>query len=116
MESIVPGIADIFIATAGNQTVSYDLSGQPHDIIQRIDRQYSVGDVGIFARPDLQDGDISLITRSGKNGYSCYIKGNEFFSFPPNALSGYTDCKFPFRGVKTFCGFEKPLSVLFLAG
>lgn len=105
-ESAVPGISDVFSSSIGNQTITYDLSGEADNIIQRIDRQYGVGDgYNIFRGIEFQPNDVSLITRGGKNGYSCYIKGNDYIFIPPNALLGYTDCELPACSIEKFRDF-----------
>lgn len=93
MESTVPGIADTSIATAGTQSISYDLSGGLGDIIQRLDRQYQISELWVFGRPLLEGNNVSIVTRGGKDGYSCYVKGNEFVFLPGEFTSGYTDRK-----------------------
>lgn len=91
MESIIPGIPDTSIATAGTQSISYNLSGALGDIAQRLDRQYQLGELLTFGRPLLEGNNVSLVTRGGKTGYSCYVKGNEFLFLPASATYGYTD-------------------------
>ena len=89
-ESETPGIADTAIATAGQQTVSYDF----HDvanIVQRIDRYNAVGDYWTFYRPDLDPIDATIVVRGGSDGYACYTKGNTHLFSPPNASAGYLD-------------------------
>lgn len=93
MESYVPSVADTEIASGGTQSISYDLSGDIGDIVQRVDRQYQIGEFFTFARPLLEDNDVSIVTRGGKDGYSCYVKGNELILLDPNLTSGYTDRK-----------------------
>lgn len=94
MESTVPGIADISIATAGTQSISYDLSGHVGDIVQRLDRQYQISELWVFGRPELEGNNVSIVTRGGEDGYSCYIKGNEFAFLPGEVTAGYTDRKY----------------------
>lgn len=93
MESNVPYIADTQVAIDGTQSISYDLSGDIGDIVQRVDRQYQIGELFQFARPLLAGNDVSIVTRGGKDGYSCYVKGNEFVFLAPDLTSGYTDRK-----------------------
>lgn len=93
VESNVPNIADTAIAIGGTQSISYDLSGDIGDIVQRVDRQYQIGDFWQFARPLLAGNDVSIVTRGGKDGYSCYVKGNEIILLAPDLTSGYTDRK-----------------------
>lgn len=66
-ESWTPGIADTAISTAGQQTVSYDLS-DASVIKQRIDRTNKLGDYWTFYRPQLDGDDASMVVRSGTDG------------------------------------------------
>lgn len=91
LESTVPGIADTSIATAGTQSISYDLSGGLGDIAQRLDRQYQISELWVFGRPLLEGNNVSIVTRGGSDGYSCYLKGNEFVFLPGEYTLGYTD-------------------------
>lgn len=93
-ESVTPGFADNTIATAGFQTISYNLSGGLEDIVQRIDRQYMISEYWYFGRPNLEPMNASIVTRGGSNGYSCYIRGNEGLYTPPLLPGGYTDRKY----------------------
>lgn len=90
-ESITPGFADNTIATAGSQTISYDLSGSLSDISQRIDRAYMISEYWYFGRAQLQPMNVSLVVRGGPQGYGCYVKGNEGIYQDPAQLGGYTD-------------------------
>lgn len=101
-ESSQPGLADTSIASAGTQSISYDLSGRGVDIVQRIDRQYQIGERWLFGRARLEGNDVSLVTRGGKDGYSCYVKGNEFLFIPPESIAGYTDRKCCFEPMHTY--------------
>lgn len=97
VESKVPGVADASVSAVGTQSISYDLSGHLGDIVQRIDRQYRIGDGWIFARPLLEGSNVSIVTRGGEDGYSCYIKGNEVIFIPADLTAGYTDRKYCFQ-------------------
>jgi hypothetical protein len=90
-ESITPGFADNTIATAGTQTMSYDLSGDLSSIVQRIDRAYMIGEYWYFGRSQLEPMNVSLVSHSGPQGYGCYVKGNEGIYQDPAQLGGYTD-------------------------
>lgn len=90
-ESFTPGFPDNTIATAGTQTISYNLSGTFDEIVQRIDRAYAISEYWYFGRPQLEPMNVSLVTRSGEQGYSCYVHGNEGLYSPPNYPDGYTD-------------------------
>lgn len=90
-ESITPGFADNTIATAGTQTISYDLSGNLSSIVQRIDREYMISEYWYFGRAQLQPMNVSLVVRSGSDGYACYVQGNEGIYQDPAQLGGYTD-------------------------
>ena len=92
MESFTPGVANTATATAGNATISYDLSGDLMDIRRRDDRQYYLGDFWIWVEPTLPPWDVSLVTR---NNYSCYVRGNEMVMLPNELVGGYQDSKVP---------------------
>ena len=90
-QSVTPGYADNTIATAGSQTISYNLSGNAFDISQRIDRAYMISEYWYFGRPQLQPMNVSIVVRGGPQGYGCYVKGNEGIFQDPVQLGGYTD-------------------------
>ncbi len=90
MESVTPGYADNTIATAGNSTISYDLSGDLMEIKRRDDRQYYLSEYWYFGKASLPPLDISLVTR---NNFSCYVRGNEGVFQPNEQLGGYQDRK-----------------------
>ncbi|KAL7916698.1 hypothetical protein GGI35DRAFT_485828 [Trichoderma velutinum] len=90
-ESEFPGSPDTGVIIQGAQTLSYDLSGNTSDVIQRIDKQYTISDFFNFARPSLDPFDVSLVVRGGASGYACYVKGNEHVFNPPDSAFGYTD-------------------------
>jgi hypothetical protein len=94
MESVTPGYADNTIATAGNSTISYDLSGDLMDIKRRDDRQYYLSEYWYFGKAALPPLDVALVTR---NNFSCYVKGNEGVYQPNEQLGGYQDCKAPLK-------------------
>ena len=79
------------MATAGSQTISYNLSGNAFDISQRIDRAYMISEFYYFSRPQLQPMNVSIVVRGGPQGYGCYVKGNEGIYQDPAQLGGYTD-------------------------
>lgn len=90
-ESKTPGLADVAIATAGSETISYDLSNASSPVIQRIDRIYNIGNLFNFARPGLEPTNMSLVVRGGGDGYACYVKGNEHILNSFDSTFGYTD-------------------------
>ena len=92
MESFTPQFPDQTIATVGTQTISYDLSGGADSIIQRIDKDYALGEFWYFGRPQLNAVNVSIVTRNNpNNGYSCYVSGSENIYLPPEATLGYAD-------------------------
>ena len=93
MEGITPGFADNTIATTGTTRISYDLSGNVSDVKRRDDRFYQVSEYWYFGRPLLDPINASLVTRSGPQGYACYIRGNEGVYNPTDQVWGYTDRK-----------------------
>ena len=74
-------------------TISYDLSGNVGDIVQRIDKSYSLSEFWYFGRPQLDPVNASIVTRSGSDGFSCYVQGNEGIYTPPQYPTGYVDGK-----------------------
>ncbi|KAL7940973.1 hypothetical protein V8C42DRAFT_349098 [Trichoderma barbatum] len=90
-ESEAPGSPDTGVIVQGTQTLSYDLSSSTSDVIQRIDKLYTISDFFNFARPLLGPFNVSLVVRGGVNGYACYVKGNEHDFNPPDNAFGYTD-------------------------
>ncbi len=92
MQSVTPGYANTAVATAGNATISYDLSGDLMDIRRRDDRQYYLSEFWIVAQPTLPPRDVSLVTR---NNFSCYVRGNELVPLPNSQLGGYQDSMVP---------------------
>jgi len=93
-ESNTPGVADTGISTAGEQTISYDLS-DPSIVVQRIDRKDVLGDYWTFQRTLLEMPESSLVVRSGLDGYACFTAGNMFLFAPSIVPFGYTDRKRP---------------------
>jgi hypothetical protein len=92
MQSVTPGTADNTIATAGNVTISYDLTGDLADIKRRDDRQYFLGEYWYFRKALLPPVDVSLVTR---NNFSCYVRGSEVLFQPGDRLGGYQDREVP---------------------
>ena len=90
-ESFIPGFPDTAIATAGTETISYDFSGNLSGVVQRIDRDYTIGEFWTFGRPQLEPINVSIIVRGGADGYACFIKGNEYVFTGLDTLGGYTD-------------------------
>ena len=91
MESFTPGFADRSIATTGAQTIHYTFSGPVNQTMQRIDRHYEIDEYWDFGRPLDNPMNVSLITRIGLDGFSCYVRGNENLYLPEDATWGYTD-------------------------
>lgn len=79
------------VATAGYETVSYDLSNALAPVAQRIDRVYNIGNFFNFARPGLEPTNMSLVVHGGEDGYACYNQGNEHIFSDANTVFGYTD-------------------------
>lgn len=88
---MTPNFPDNYIATAGSLVMSYDLSGGPDDIVQRLDKNYAISEYWYFGRPQLDPVNASIVTRSGVQGYSCYVVGNEAVYTPTQVPFGYTD-------------------------
>ena len=89
-QSEMPGVVDTPILTAGQQTISYDLSN-PASVLQRNDWYAKVGDYWDFFRSDLDPVDATVVTKSGPQGYACYTKGNTVLFAPVDAPQGYVD-------------------------
>jgi hypothetical protein len=90
-ESQGPGHPDTSVASSGSETIFYDFSQDSSDIVQRIDKTYTLGNFWNFARPNLEPVDVSLVVHGGSAGYACYVKGNEHIFNDPSSAFGYTD-------------------------
>ena len=114
-ESVVPGFADNAIATTGKETLTYDLTAS--DIVQRVDREYSLDWIWQFARPLLEPTDASIVVHGGSKGYACYNKGNELIYLPATLPYGYTDGLIPGSEIQADCMLKivQPLTREFLS-
>ncbi|CAM1504906.1 Fc.00g024970.m01.CDS01 [Cosmosporella sp. VM-42] len=81
--------ADVAVAITGSQNISFSYSSP--EVVQRIDRHFVPSDYWVWGSPRLDPFDFSLVVRGGKDGFGCYIRGNNQIWLPPDLASGYTD-------------------------
>ncbi|EXA31335.1 hypothetical protein FOVG_17385 [Fusarium oxysporum f. sp. pisi HDV247] len=89
MQSYNMDKADTAVAISGSQNVSFSYSsGQ---LTQRIDRTFKPSEYWYWASARLDEFDYSLVVRGGKDGFACYVRGNNQIWLPANLTSGYVD-------------------------
>ncbi|KNB01488.1 hypothetical protein FOXG_04717 [Fusarium oxysporum f. sp. lycopersici 4287] len=80
--------ADTAVEISGSQNVSFSYSsGQ---LTQRIDRTFKPK-YWYWASARLDELDYSLVVCGGKDGFACYVRGNNQIWLPANLTSGYVD-------------------------
>ncbi|KAF4467560.1 hypothetical protein FALBO_5568 [Fusarium albosuccineum] len=89
MQSYNMDRADTTIAVSGSQNISFSFDS--NQLTQRIDRIYKASDYWSWGSPRLDDFDNSLVVRGGKDGFACYVRGNNQIWLPADLASGYTD-------------------------
>ncbi|KAH7204798.1 hypothetical protein DER44DRAFT_811991 [Fusarium oxysporum] len=89
MQSYNMDKADTGVAISGSQNASFSYSsGQ---LTQRIDRTFKPSEYWYWASARLDEFDYSLVVRGGKDGFACYVRGNNQIWLPANLTSGYVD-------------------------
>ncbi|KAF4973911.1 hypothetical protein FZEAL_9137 [Fusarium zealandicum] len=81
--------ADTAVAISGSQNVSFSFDSE--QLTQRIDRIFKASDYWSWASPSLDPFDFSLVVRGSKDGFACYVRGNNQIWLPVDLASGYTD-------------------------
>ncbi|RKK46140.1 hypothetical protein BFJ66_g8691 [Fusarium oxysporum f. sp. cepae] len=81
--------ADTFVSIPGSQNISFRLD--QGFLEQRIDRRATPSSYWSWGNNDLTPLEFSLVMNEGKNGFACYVQGNNQIFLPPGLTSGYTD-------------------------
>lgn len=55
---------------------------------------YTALEYWYWASARLDEFDYSLVVRGGKDGFACYVRGNNQIWLPANLTSGYVDGEF----------------------
>ncbi|KAH7165082.1 hypothetical protein DER46DRAFT_685163 [Fusarium sp. MPI-SDFR-AT-0072] len=87
MQSYNRDKADTAVAISGSQNISFSYSsGQ---LTQRIDRTVKPSEYWYWASARLDEFDYPLVVRGGKDGFACYVRGNNQIWLPVNLTSEY---------------------------
>ncbi|KAM0545993.1 hypothetical protein ACHAPJ_011105 [Fusarium lateritium] len=89
MQSYTMNKADTAVAISGSQNVSFSYDSD--QLTQRIDRIFKPGEYWCWGSSRLDDFDYSLVVSGGKDGFACYVRGNNQIWLPANVTSGYID-------------------------
>ncbi|KAI8660348.1 hypothetical protein NCS57_01011700 [Fusarium keratoplasticum] len=89
MQSYNMDRADTAMAISGAQNVSFSFDS--NELTQRIDRILKPSEYWSWGSPRLDEFNHSLVVRGGKNGFACYVRGNNQIWLPAGLTSGYTD-------------------------
>ncbi|EEU42952.1 uncharacterized protein NECHADRAFT_95379 [Fusarium vanettenii 77-13-4] len=89
MQSYNMDRADTAMAISGAQNVSFSFDS--NELTQRIDRILKPSEYWSWGSPRLDEFNHSLVVRGGKNGFACYVRGNNQIWLPADLTSGYTD-------------------------
>ncbi|KAK9444714.1 hypothetical protein VB005_01778 [Metarhizium brunneum] len=82
--------ADRHIVASGSQNLSFSFTNGT--FYHRIDRDFHLSDYFYFGDPILQPRSFSLVMKNGnKDGYACYVKGNNNVFNIPAQVAGYAD-------------------------
>ncbi|KAM0430061.1 hypothetical protein ACHAPT_006067 [Fusarium lateritium] len=81
--------ADTSVATSGSQNVSFRLD--QGFLEQRIDRRLVPSSYWSWGSLELKPLEFSLVVNEGKDGFACYVKGNNQIYLPQELAPGYTD-------------------------
>ncbi|KAH7384600.1 hypothetical protein BKA66DRAFT_462501 [Pyrenochaeta sp. MPI-SDFR-AT-0127] len=88
MESYAMG-QDVAVASIGRQNVSFRY--EDGDIRQRIDLHHELGAYWLFARPNLEPVDYSLVLEGGNEGFAAIVEGSYSIWLPETPPQGYLD-------------------------
>ncbi|KAL7952088.1 metallo-beta-lactamase superfamily protein [Trichoderma barbatum] len=81
---------DRYIVNLGSQNLSFSFSDNKFQ--HRIDRVFQHSDYFFFANPTIPPGHFSLVMQNGtKDGYACYVEGNNLAFIAPDQVAGYAD-------------------------
>ncbi|KAM6519328.1 hypothetical protein FALCPG4_012971 [Fusarium falciforme] len=89
MQSYNMDRADTAMAISGAQNVSFSFDS--NELTQRIDRILKPSEYWSWGSPRLDEFNHSLVVRGGKNGFACYVRGNNQIWLPADLTSGYAD-------------------------
>ncbi|KAJ4204257.1 hypothetical protein NW767_004449 [Fusarium falciforme] len=89
MQSYNMDRADTAMAISGAQNVSFSFDS--NELTQRIDRILKPSEYWSWGSPRLDEFNHSLVVLGGKNGFACYVRGNNQIWLPADVTSGYTD-------------------------
>ncbi|KAJ4051413.1 hypothetical protein NW758_003755 [Fusarium oxysporum] len=89
MQSYDMSRADTFVSISGSQNISFRLD--QGFLEQRIDRRATPSSYWSWGNNDLTPLEFSLVVNEGKDGFACYVQGNDQIFLPPGLTSGYTD-------------------------
>ncbi|KAM6509851.1 hypothetical protein FALCPG4_017491 [Fusarium falciforme] len=81
--------ADTYVATSGSQNISFRVD--QGFLEQRIDRHLVPSNYWYWGSQELKPLDFSLVVNEGKDGFACYVKGNNQIYLPHELAPGYTD-------------------------
>ncbi|SCO76756.1 uncharacterized protein FRV6_00968 [Fusarium oxysporum] len=84
--------ADTFVSISGSQNISFRLD--QGFLEQRIDRLATPSSYWSWGNNDLTPLEFSLVVNEGKNGFACYVQGNDQTFLPPGLTSSYTDVSY----------------------
>ncbi|EEU37113.1 uncharacterized protein NECHADRAFT_52281 [Fusarium vanettenii 77-13-4] len=82
--------ADTYVATSGSQNISFRVD--QGFLEQRIDRRLVPSNHWYWGSQELKPLEFSLVVNEGKDGFACYVKGNNQIYLPQELAPGYTDC------------------------
>ncbi|KAI4681600.1 hypothetical protein J4E81_009960 [Alternaria sp. BMP 2799] len=92
-KSIVTTIAldgmDQTVVPYGSQTITY--SYETGSLKQRIDKVSGLGTLWMFARPELEPMDYSVVVQGGDDGFAAVVRGSYALFDPTAAPEGYLD-------------------------
>ncbi|KAI9148732.1 hypothetical protein HJFPF1_10774 [Paramyrothecium foliicola] len=85
---------DRFMVSAGSQNVSFSFHEETFS--QRIDRTYLSSGTSLSPTipidgPEMSPRDMSLVLRSGADGFACQVKGSNAVTLPADRTVGYLD-------------------------
>ncbi|EXL73131.1 hypothetical protein FOPG_11475 [Fusarium oxysporum f. sp. conglutinans race 2 54008] len=89
MQSYHMSRADTFVSISGSQNISFRLD--QGFLEQRIDHLATPSSYWSWGNNDLTPLEFSLVVNEGKNGFACYVQGNDQIFLPPGLTSSYTD-------------------------
>ena len=77
------------VAIEGHQNMSFSFAGS--QLTQRIERSFTPSYYWLFGKGSLTPIAYDLIVSGGRNGFACYVRGNNLIYKQPEFVAGYTD-------------------------